>query len=92
MIKLFEPTVLGDIPVANCIITAPLTRSHSPRAVPNDTNLACYVQRASAGLIISEGTAITHQGQGCSYVPGLYTQEALDGWRKVTDAVHAAAR
>jgi N-ethylmaleimide reductase len=90
MTKLFEPTTLGDIAVANRIVMAPLTRNHSPGAVPNDLNLTYYVQRASAGLIITEATAITHQGQGYADVPGLYTKEALDGWRKITDAVHKA--
>jgi N-ethylmaleimide reductase len=90
MTKLFEPTKLGDIDIANRIIMAPLTRNHSPRAVPNDLNLTYYVQRASAGLIITEATAISHQGQGYADVPGLYTKEALDGWRMVTDAVHKA--
>lgn len=69
---------------------APLTRNRSPRAVPNDLNVAYYEQRASAGLLITEATAISHQGQGYADVPGLYKPEALVGWRKVTDAVHKA--
>ena len=89
MTKLFEPTKLGDISLANRIIMAPLTRNRSPNAVPNELNVKYYAQRASAGLIITEATAITHQGQGYANVPGLYTKEALDGWKKVTDAVHA---
>ncbi|MFT4182916.1 MAG: alkene reductase [Rhizobium sp.] len=89
MTKLFEPTKLGDISIANRIVMAPLTRNRSPNAVPNDLNVKYYAQRASAGLIITEATAITHQGQGYANVPGLYTKEALDGWKKVTDAVHA---
>ncbi|WFR99641.1 alkene reductase [Rhizobium tumorigenes] len=90
MTKLFEPTKLGDIAIANRVVMAPLTRNHSPGAVPNDLNVTYYVQRASAGLIITEATAITHQGQGYADVPGLYTKDALDGWRKVNDAVHKA--
>lgn len=90
MTKLFEPTTLGDIAIANRIVMAPLTRNHSPGAVPNDLNVTYYTQRADAGLIITEATAITHQGQGYADVPGLYSKEALDGWRKVTDAVHKA--
>ncbi|WFU07707.1 alkene reductase [Rhizobium sp. CB3090] len=89
MSKLFEPTKLGDISLANRIVMAPLTRNRSPNAVPNDLNVKYYAQRATAGLIITEATAITHQGQGYADVPGLYTKEALDGWKKVTDAVHA---
>jgi N-ethylmaleimide reductase len=58
--------------------------------VPNTLNVTYYEQRASAGLLITEATAITHQGQGYADVPGLYTQEALDGWKQVTNAVHKA--
>ena len=90
MAKLFEPTKVGDISVKNRIVMAPLTRNRSPGAVPNDLNVEYYRQRATAGLIITEATAITHQGQGYANVPGLYTKEALDGWKRVTDAVHAA--
>ena len=89
MTKLFEPTKLGDISIANRIVMAPLTRNRSPNAVPNELNVKYYAQRATAGLIITEATAITHQGQGYANVPGLYSKEALDGWKKVTDAVHA---
>jgi N-ethylmaleimide reductase len=89
MTKLFEPTQVGDIAVKNRIVMAPLTRNRSPGAVPNDLNVQYYGQRASAGLIITEATAITHQGQGYADVPGLYSKEALDGWKRVTDAVHA---
>lgn len=90
MSKLFEPTSVGTIPVSNRVAMAPLTRNRSPGAVPNDLNVEYYRQRASAGLIISEGTAITHQAQGYADVPGLYRPEAIAGWKKVTDAVHAA--
>jgi N-ethylmaleimide reductase len=90
MTKLFEPTELGEIAIANRIVMAPLTRNRSPNAVPNELNVKYYAQRAGAGLIITEATAITHQGQGYADVPGLYTKEALAGWKKVTDAVHAA--
>jgi N-ethylmaleimide reductase len=90
MTKLFEPTTLGDISIANRVVMAPLTRNRSPGAVPNDINATYYKQRASAGLIISEATAISHQGQGYADVPGLYTKAAIDGWKKVTDAVHSA--
>jgi N-ethylmaleimide reductase len=90
MTKLFERTRLGDIAVTNRIVMAPLTRNRSPGAIPNDLNVEYYRQRAAAGLIVTEATAITHQGQGYADVPGLYKKEALDGWKKVTDAVHAA--
>ncbi|MBB4190941.1 N-ethylmaleimide reductase [Rhizobium aethiopicum] len=90
MAKLFEPAKVGDIAVKNRIVMAPLTRNRSPGAIPNDLNVEYYRQRATAGLIITEATAITHQGQGYADVPGLYSTEALDGWKRVTDAVHAA--
>ena len=90
MAKLFEPTKVGDISVKNRIVMAPLTRNRSPGAIPNDLNVEYYRQRATSGLIITEATAITHQGQGYANVPGLYSKEALDGWKRVTDAVHAA--
>jgi N-ethylmaleimide reductase len=90
MSKLFQSTTVGDIAVANRVAMAPLTRNRSPGAVPNDLNVEYYRQRAGAGLIITEGTAITHQGQGYADVPGLYLPEAIEGWKRVTDAVHEA--
>lgn len=89
MASLFDPITIGDIALKNRIVMAPLTRNRSPGAVPNTLNVTYYEQRATAGLLITEGTAITQQGQGYADVPGLYTPEALEGWRKVTDAVHA---
>ncbi|OQP87729.1 alkene reductase [Rhizobium rhizosphaerae] len=88
MPSLFDPITIGDITLSSRVVMAPLTRNRSPKAVPNTLNVTYYEQRATAGLIITEATAITHQGQGYADVPGLYTPEALDGWRKVTEAVH----
>ena len=90
MATLFDPITIGDIPLTNRIVMAPLTRNRSPGAVPNALNAAYYEQRATAGLLITEATAITHQGQGYANVPGLYTPEALAGWKAVTDGVHKA--
>lgn len=90
MASLFDPLLAGDLALANRVVMAPLTRNRSPDAVPNDLNVTYYRQRASAGLIITEATAITQEGQGYADVPGLYTPEALAGWKKVTDAVHEA--
>lgn len=90
MTQLFEPVTVGDLHLTNRVVMAPLTRNRSPQAVPNDLNVAYYEQRASAGLIITEATAITQQGQGYADVPGLYSKEQLTGWRRVTDAVHKA--
>ncbi|PWE52623.1 alkene reductase [Metarhizobium album] len=90
MPSLFDPITIGDISLANRIVMAPLTRNRSPNAIPREINAEYYRQRASAGLLITEGTPITQQGQGYADVPGLYKPEALEGWKKVTDAVHAA--
>lgn len=89
MTSLFEPMQMGHLHLPNRIVMAPLTRNRSPNAIPTALVAEYYAQRAGAGLIISEGTAITHEGQGYADVPGLYGTEQLDGWRQVTKAVHA---
>ncbi|RMX04792.1 alkene reductase [Corticibacter populi] len=86
---LFTPVQAGSLHLRNRIAMAPLTRNRSPRAVPNALNAEYYAQRASAGLIITEGTAISQQGQGYADVPGLYAPEQIEGWKPVTAAVHA---
>ena len=90
MPTLFDPVTAGDLHLANRIVMAPLTRNRSPDAIPGPFAATYYSQRASAGLIITEATAITHQAQGYSDVPGLYGTEQLDEWKKVTHDVHAA--
>ena len=87
---LSDPVQAGDLQLANRIAMAPLTRNRSPNAVPTDLVATYYTQRASAGLIISEATAISHQGQGYADVPGLYAPEQIAAWKKVTSSVHAA--
>lgn len=89
MSKLFQPITVGDLQLANRIVMAPLTRNRSPNAVPQPVTATYYSQRASAGLLITEATPVSHQGQGYADVPGLYAPEQLAGWRRVTDAVHA---
>ena len=89
MTTLFDPIRAGDLHLANRIAMAPLTRNRSPQAVPGEMAVTYYAQRASAGLLITEATAISQQGQGYSDVPGLYDSEQLQGWKKVTQAVHA---
>ncbi len=89
MTTLFDPIQAGDLKLANRIVMAPLTRNRSPDAVPRDIAVTYYAQRASAGLLITEATAISQQGQGYADVPGLYGTEQLDAWKRVTDAVHA---
>jgi N-ethylmaleimide reductase len=90
MSSLFEPCRAGALQLANRIAMAPLTRNRSPGAVPGPFTASYYAQRASAGLLITEATAISQQGQGYADVPGLYAPEQLQAWKQVTDAVHAA--
>ncbi|TMW69069.1 hypothetical protein Poli38472_001228 [Pythium oligandrum] len=90
--KLFTPLTLGnDFVLKNRVVFSPLTRARSnPKTrAPNDLNTLYYEQRAGAGLIITEATAISEQGFGWFGAPALYTQEHADGWKKVVDAVHA---
>jgi N-ethylmaleimide reductase len=89
---LFEPFHLGSLELSNRIVMAPLTRNRATHGTdaPNDLNATYYRQRASAGLLISEATQISRQGQGYIWTPGIYTDEQVAGWRKVTDAVHEA--
>jgi len=87
---LFQPYTLGDTTLSNRAVMAPLTRNRAGEGfVPTDLTVEYYAQRASAGLVISEATQISQQGQGYQDTPGIYTQAQIDGWRKVTDAVHA---
>lgn len=90
MPNLFEPVQVGAMALANRVVMAPLTRNRAPDALPNEMMLRYYAQRASAGLIITEATPISHQGQGYANVPGIYTPQQIAGWQKITDAVHAA--
>ncbi|WP_434649017.1 alkene reductase [Pseudomonas sp. D1-2] len=89
--SLFEPTSLGSITLKNRIVMPPLTRQRSgqPGDIPTALMARYYQQRASAGLIISEGTQIEPRGKGYAWTPGIYSQAQIDGWRTVTDAVHA---
>ena len=91
MPTLFDPLVIGDLSLANRIIMAPLTRCRAvDRRIPNDLMREYYVQRAGAGLILTEATAITPMGVGYPDTPGLWLDEQIAGWRHITDAVHAA--
>lgn len=87
---LFDSVRVGELHLRNRIVMAPLTRNRAPDAIPTALMAQYYTQRASAGLLISEATAISQQGQGYFNVPGLYGTEQLDGWKHVTRAVHAA--
>jgi N-ethylmaleimide reductase len=89
---LFMRYSLGDLQLKNRIVMAPLTRTRAdnPGKVPNGLMAEYYAQRAGAGLIISEGTFVSEQGQGWYGAPGVYTAEQAAGWKRVTDAVHRA--
>ena len=88
---LFNPLQFGSIELSNRILMAPLTRARAGReGVPNDLMARYYAQRASAGLIISEATGITREGLGWPNAPGLWNDAQVDGWKKVTEAVHHA--
>ena len=88
--NLFEPYAPGSLTLSNRVVLAPLTRNRAGAGfVPGEFAATYYAQRASAGLLISEATQISRQGQGYQDTPGIYSQAQIDGWRKVTDAVHA---
>src|SRR3990167_5679577 len=91
MPSLFTPFQVGDITLANRIVMAPLTRNRArPGRVPGELQVEYYRQRASAGLIVTEASQISPEGQGYLDTPGIYSAEQVAGWRRVTDAVHAA--
>ncbi len=91
MPTLFDPIQVGDLELPNRIIMAPLTRCRAePGRVPGALMAEYYVQRASAGLIISEATAVTPMGVGYPDTPGIWSEAQVQGWKNVTSAVHAA--
>lgn len=86
--KLLEPIEFGPYRLPNRVVMSPMTRNRSPGEIPNALNAEYYAQRASAGLIISESTAISAQGLGWNHTPGIFNDEQVAGWRLVTDRVH----
>jgi 2,4-dienoyl-CoA reductase-like NADH-dependent reductase (Old Yellow Enzyme family) len=86
--NIFEPATIGSLQLKNRIAMAPMTRARNADGIPNDDNALYYAQRSGAGLIITEGTAISDTAKGVLYIPGLYTPEQVEGWKKVTRAVH----
>ena len=87
--NLFQPISLGALELKNSIIMAPMTRDRAgPGDVPSDIMIEYYRQRARAGLIVTEGTQPSREGKGYWRTPGIYSQEQIDGWAKVADAVH----
>ena len=90
-LDLFTPVEVGPLEFRNRIVMAPLTRSRAgPGNVPTQLNALYYAQRASAGLIISEATQISPEGQGYISTPGIHSHEQIEGWKCVTKAVYIA--
>src|SRR5882757_7122287 len=89
--KLFEPFKLGPLTLPNRFVMAPLTRNRAvpPGMVPSPLAVEYYAQRASAGLLITEASQVSQQGQGYQDTPGIYSKEQIASWKKITDAVHA---
>lgn len=89
--KLLSTVQAGQTKLNNRVVMAPLTRSRAgqPGDIPQDLNAEYYAQRASAGLIVTEASQISRQGQGYAWTPGIYTDAQEAGWKKVVDAVHA---
>jgi N-ethylmaleimide reductase len=87
---LFEPFQLGDLTLPNRVVMAPLTRNRAVSAdrAPSDLAPLYYGQRASAGLLITEASQVSPQGQGYVWTPGCYSEAQVEGWRAVTKAVH----
>src|SRR3954464_3478147 len=88
---LFTPVKVGSLELPNRIVMSPMTRIRAGEGcVPTERMARYYAQRAAAGLIITEGTHPSPMGRGYTSPPGLHNEEQAAGWRKVTDAVHAA--
>ncbi|MBE0649648.1 MAG: alkene reductase [Bacteroidales bacterium] len=86
--KLFSKYTLGNIELNNRIVMAPMTRSRAVGNIPNDLMATYYEQRATAGLLITEGVSPSPNGLGYSSIPGIYNKAQVEGWSNVTDAVH----
>ncbi|WP_269222431.1 alkene reductase [Flavobacterium sp. IMCC34518] len=86
--KLFSPIKVGAIELNNRIVMAPMTRCRAIDAIPNELMATYYQQRASAGLIITEGTSPSPNGLGYARIPGIFSEEQILGWKKTTTAVH----
>lgn len=88
MKKLFEPYHNGTLPLKNHVVMAPMTRSRAINNIPNALMATYYKQRSGAGLIITEGTSPSPEGLGYPRIPGIFSQEQVEGWKLVTNAVH----
>src|SRR5689334_6668875 len=87
--NLFTPLKLGPYDLKNRVVMAPMTRCRALDGnVPNPIAAIYYQQRASAGLVVTEATQVTPEGQGYVHTPGIHSKEQVEGWKKVTKAVH----
>jgi len=87
---LFSQIQIGDLTLPNRIVMAPMTRNRAPQNIPTELMAEYYAQRATAGLIVTEGAQVSEQGIGYPATPGIHTDEQIAGWQRVTKAVHAA--
>ncbi|WP_446720777.1 alkene reductase [Mesorhizobium sp. L-8-3] len=87
---MFSAIRLGDLTLPNRIVMSSMSRDKCPRGVPTELNAVYYAQRASAGLVVTESTAVSARGVGWPMTPGIFTDAQVEGWRAVTEAVHAA--
>ena len=86
--KLFTPVKVGSVELGNRIVMAPMTRSRAIGNVPNELMKEYYKQRSGAGLIITEGTSPSPNGLGYARIPGIYNNQQIEGWKKITSAIH----
>src|ERR1022692_895547 len=89
MSLLFSKTTLGSLTLQNRLVMAPMTRNRAIGNIPNELMVQYYTQRASAGLIITEGTSPSPNGLGYPRIPGMFSAAQVTGWKHITDAVHA---
>lgn len=87
-LQLLTPTELGAIELRNRVVMAPLTRNRTPERVPTDLQVEYYRQRAGAGLIVTEATVVSPDAVGYDATPGIWSDEQVEAWKRVTDAVH----
>jgi N-ethylmaleimide reductase len=89
MSQLFAKTTLGSLSLKNHLVMAPMTRSRAIGNIPNELMAEYYAQRASAGLIITEGTSPSPNGLGYPRIPGIFSAAQVAGWKRITDVIHA---
>lgn len=88
MVSVLDPITLGPLRLSSRIVMAPMTRSRARSGAPDDLTVAYYRQRAGAGLIVTEGTNVSAEGRGYAHTPGIWTDEQIAAWSRVTAAVH----